>query len=424
MMSVNSADSWPPAGVRGVNLDTIVAIVRRRPEVTRADLIEASGLSKATVAGIVTELLGRGLLRESGKRSAGRGRSQVLLTFNSAARMVLGAQVEDERCTVVLADMDGAAQEVVSRPLAGPAPEAILDALTDAATEVRGRTTAPILGLGVGVPGDVDKAGRKVVVAVSHGWKDLDIADQLEQRVHLPVVAANRAKVAALGHLRGRGPDADDNLIYIFLGRGIVAGIVIDGQLYFGRDGAAGDIGHVTVHRDGMLCGCGNQGCLHTVASEGAILGLARAAARRAGAAAPLQALTHGRLTELNLAVLADAARRQDPDVVRLLADVGADIGIVVANLVNTLSPDAVVLGGPTIALGEALLDPIRQEIRRRALPEPLAGLRITESLDDGATGAAGAAALCIGRLPTVLRSLPIGNGRRPGPVLVGAGGA
>lgn len=423
-MNENGADDWPPAGVRGVNLDTIVAIVRRRPQVTRAELIEASGLSKATVAGIVTELLGRGLLRESGKRSAGRGRSQVLLTFNSSARMVLGAQVEDERCTVVLTDLDGVVQECVSRPLDGPGPEAILDALSDAATHLGKRTTAPILGLGVGVPGDVDKAGRKVVVAVSHGWKDLDIADQLEQRLHIPVVAANRAKVAALGHLHGRGPGGDDSLIYIFLGSGIVAGIVIDGQLFFGRDGAAGDIGHVTVHRDGMLCGCGNQGCLHTVASEGAILGLARAAARRSGASAPLYVLTDGRLTELSLAVLAEAARRQDPDVQRLLADVGADIGIVVGNLVNTLNPDAVVLGGPTVALGEALLDPIRQEIHRRALPEQLAGLRISESIDDGATGAAGAAALCIGRLPSVLRSLPVGSTWRQRPALAGAGGA
>lgn len=406
--------AWPPAGVRGVNLDTIVGVVRQHAQVTRAELIEASGLSKATVAGIVTELLGKGLILESGKRSAGRGRSQVLLTFNSGARMVLGAQVEDERCTVVLTDLDSTVRECVTRTIDGPAPEAILDALADAAAQLRDRTTAPILGLGVGVPGDVDKAGRKVAVAVSHGWKDLDIADRLEQRLQIPVVAANRAKVAALGHLRRRGPDADDNLIYIFLGSGIVAGIVIEGQLYFGRDGAAGDIGHLTVHRDGMLCGCGNHGCLHTVASEGAILGLARAAARESGASAPLHALTAGRLTagrltDLSLADLAEAAHQQDPDILRLLADVGADIGIVVANLVNTLSPDAVVLGGPTIELGKALLDPIRQEIRRRALPEPLAGLRITESTDDGETGASGAAALCIGRLPGVLRAVPMG---------------
>ncbi len=400
---VADPDTWPPAGVRGINLDTVMEIVRHRPEVTRSELIRLSGLSKATVSGIVGELLDHDFVVESGKLSAGRGRRHVLLSFNPGARLVLGAQVEDDSCTVVLTDLESTVRHRTTRPIHGHDPELILDAITDAANEVRAQATTPILGAGIGVPGDVDRSGRTVTVAVSHGWKDLAIAERLEARLGLDVVAANRAKVAALGHLRRDDRQRVDNLVYVFLGRGIVAGIVIDGRLYFGRDGAAGDIGHVTVRRDGALCACGNEGCLHTVAAEDAILRLARAAARRPDASGLLVELTNGRLSDLSLSTVAAAAARDDADVRAVLAEVGSDIGVVVANLVTTLSPDVVVLGGPTARLGEHLLGPIRNEIAQRTLPEVYATLEISESFDDGETGAAGAAALYVSQLRSVL---------------------
>lgn len=397
-----SNEIWPPPGVRGVNLDTVAGILQTRREVTRAELIAASGLSKATVSGLVTDLLDREFAVESGKVAAGRGRRRDLLTFNPKARFVIGAQIDDDLITVVLTDLDAVVHQRTTRRIHGSSPEPILDALADAVDKVRAQTTTPVLGLGIGVPGDVAGSGRSITMAVSHGWKELAIADQLEPRLGLPVVAANRAKVAALGHLKR---NSINNLIYVFLGSGIVAGIVIDGRLYFGRSGAAGDIGHLTVRRDGMLCACGNHGCLHTVAAEEAILRLARAGARQPGSSGVLAGLTDGRLSGLTMTMLATAAADADPDVCGLLDDVGTDIGIVVANLVNTLNPDVVVLGGPTVALGEPLVDPIRREIDRRTLPELHADVVISDPVADGETGAAGAAALYVSRLSSVLRT-------------------
>jgi predicted NBD/HSP70 family sugar kinase len=400
---VADSEAWPPAGVRGVNLDTVIEIVRRRPEVTRSELIRLSGLSKATVSGIVGELLDHNFVVETGRLSAGRGRRHVLLSFNPGARLVLGAQVGDDGCTVVLTDLEAAVQHRTTRPIHGPDPELIFDAVADAANELRAEVASPVLGAGIGVPGDVDRSGRTVTVDVSHGWKDLPIAERLEARLGIPVVAANRAKVAALGHLRREDRQRVDNLVYVFLGRGIVAGMVVDGRLYFGRDGAAGDIGHVTVRRDGVLCACGNHGCLHTLAAEDAILRLARAAARRPESSGLLGELTNGRLSDLSLPIVAAAAARDDPDTRAVLAEVGSDIGVVVANLVTTLSPDVVVLGGPSVRLGEQLLGPIRDELAQRTLPEVYASLEIAESFDDGETGAAGAAALYLSQLRSVL---------------------
>jgi glucokinase len=395
-----------PPSVREVNLDAIVELLRSRKQTTRTELIRLSGLSKATVSGIVAQLADRGLVREVGKVQQGRGRSRILLEFNSVARAVLGAQIDDTSCTVVLADLDAAVQRSVTRRLPSHCPEDMFDAVTDAVAELRRDASAPVLGLGVGAPGNIDRTGRRITVAVSHGWRDLPIADVLEERVGLPVVAANRAKVAALGHLRQGDFGGGDNLVYVFLGSGIIAGIVMDGRLCFGRDGAAGDIGHVTVQPDGPLCGCGNRGCLHTVAAEDAILALAREKARQHGPTSALHRLSHGRLADVTVASLAEAAADGDAATIDALAEVGAYVGLAVANLVNTLNPDAVVIGGPSARLGEPLLGPIRREVQRRALADAAAKLDIVAARNDDEAGAIGGCVLWTRRM----LSTPVGR--------------
>lgn len=138
--------------------------------------------------------------------------------------------------------------------------------------ELRSAADAPILGLGVGVPGYVDQAGRIVTVAVPFGSRGVPIADLLEERLGLQVIAANRAKVAVLGEVWQGDHSGIEDLVYLFVGEGIVAGLMVGGRVVFGATGGAGELGHVTVLPDGPVCGCGSRGCLHTLASESAIL--------------------------------------------------------------------------------------------------------------------------------------------------------
>lgn len=397
----NELAAFRAGNARTVNVGTLLDLLRRRRRTTRTELIRLSGLSKATVSVIVAELIEQGFAGAAGKQHGNRGRSRELLEFNPRARSVLGAQIGDDVCAAVLTDLDARPYADTRVHIGSTEPDRVVDAVVAAVTELRGAASSPILGLGVGTPGDVDRPGRRINLAVSHGWRDVPMADLLEERLGLPVVVANRAKVAALGQLGLDQRDPPTDLIYVFLGSGIIAGLVVDGQLCFGRDGGAGDIGHVTVQPDGALCGCGNRGCLYTVAGEQAILALARAKARDADPPGLLHALTDGRLGELRLATLAEAAAHEDATALAVLDEVGRWLGIVIANLVNTLNPEAVVLGGPGAQLGQPLLEPVRREVRQRALTEATRKLDLTLSRSGEESGATGAAALWINRTLT-----------------------
>lgn len=381
----------------------IFDLLRAYRQTTRTELARRSGLSKATVSEVIGLLLEQGFIREIGKRQLGRGRSQIVIEFEPTTRLVLGAQLDDRVCTVVLADLAAHPRARAIRPIVGTHPEAFLDALCDCVDELRARAEAPILGLGVGAPGSVDPSGRTVLVSVPYGWKDVPIAALLEARLDLPVVAANRAKVAALGEFwQGEHPGID-HLVYVFVGEGIVAGLILNGALYFGSAGGAGELGHVTVLPDGPVCGCGNRGCLHMLAAESAILlRRVRTLAREAERRSLLAELTDGVLGRVSLDLLARAVDAGDGLALDVVAEAGTYLGLALANVINLINPQRVVLGGPVARLGEPLLEAVRREIRRRALGDALSRLAIVPSTLGDAAGAIGAAALFLESIETV----------------------
>jgi glucokinase len=272
--------------------------------------------------------------------------------------------------------------------------------------ELRGGATAPILGLGVGVPGLVAPDGREVVVSVPHGWQHVPIADMLEERLGLPVVATNRAKAAALGEYWQGAHELDgerDHLAYIYVGAGIVAGFVMNGELYVGSGGSAGELGHTTVLPEGPPCACGNRGCLHMLASESAILRAVRTTARRQPAAALSETLpgtlSMQALGALTIARLMEAARANDPIVVDAVREAGTWVGIALANVINLMNPSLVVLGGSVAEFGEPFLESVREEVRQRALWDALHGVTIVPSTLGDSAGTIGGAALFLDSL-------------------------
>lgn len=389
-------------GLKQDNRDVVFELVRTRGQTTRTELARLAGLSKATISEIVSGLIQDGFVRETGKRRSGRGRSRVLLEFDPTARLVLGAQLDDKECTVVLADLTAQPRAKVTVPVHGGSPAVFVAAICRGVEELLPRAEAPILGLGVGVPGSVEPTGRTVTISVPYGWRHVPIAAQLEERLDLPVLAANRAKVAALGEVwHGAGKGVND-LVYVFVGAGIVAGLVINGKLYFGSVGGAGELGHVTVVPNGLTCGCGNRGCLHTLASESAIVHLARAKARLADDSV-LRDQTDGIFGQITLELILDAASRGDAVALETLAEAGTHLGVAIANLVNIVNPQMVVVGGSVARVGDPFLGPVGREVRRRALGDSLAQLEIVQSTLGDEAGAIGAAALLLERLGSIL---------------------
>lgn len=352
--------------VRAINTARVLATIREEGPISRSELIARSGLSKATVSGIVSGLLERDSVRETGKTQPSRGRSRVLLEFNSASMTVIGVQVADDRCQIVRTDLAGS---IIDRRDVTVDLNDVAEVTTTLARiigELADRPGRTVLGVGLGVPGVVDHSGRQVIVALSHNWHDVDLAEDLEHALGLPVTLANRAKVAALGQLvtmpataATRSGDATSDqpsprqrtdLVYLYLGSGVVAGIVIGGRLHFGHDGHAGDLGHVMVEPSGPRCVCGTRGCLQALVGREAIV--ADAGVRT--------------WDELERAV-----QRGDRAASRAVQRAGDRLGMALGHLVAAVSPSVIAVGGPSVSLGDPLLEAIDGAIRRCA---PTAG--------------------------------------------------
>jgi glucokinase len=301
---------------------------------------------------------------------------------------------------VVVAGEDGAIIARRQAPTKARADrEELLHQVADLVEDVRAevRTLSPmrrLVAVGLAVPGVIDAlAGRvEFTVALSPAWNGFVATAALERLVSLPTVLINDAQAATLGeHVHGGGQGYRD-FVCVTVGTGIGGGLVLDGRLYAGSRGMSGLVGHTTVVPNGPVCGCGNRGCVEMYASGTAITRAARAAR------------AEGRLGELPEAgdpssrTLAAAARAGNPVAREIYAEAGTYLGIALGNVVCTLNPRAIVVGGGVSQAGDLLLDPIRREIERRTvvfsperggvdvIPSPLGG-------DAGAIGSASWAA-------------------------------
>ena len=257
--------------------------------------------------------------------------------------------------------------------------EAIEDAIARLVTELAGRHQ--VEAVGIGAAGYIDKSRSMVMFAPNLAWRDLDLRAELEERVHLPVVVENDANAAAWGEFRfGAGEDVDD-LLLVTVGTGVGGGVVLDGRLHRGAFGVGGEIGHLRVVPGGLLCGCGNRGCLEPYGSGTALVREARAAAaggsllardlldRAGGDPAAITGPHDHRVRP----------RRATRSRSSSWPTLGRWLGEGIASLAAVLDPAVVVIGGGVSAAGDLLLDPIRaafaQQLTGRG-HRPLAEIR------------------------------------------------
>ena len=237
---------------------------------------------------------------------------------------------------------------------------AIEQAIESLVTQLRSRHE--IAAVGVGAAGYIDKARAVVMFAPNLAWRDLDLKADLEAKLDLPVVVENDANAAAWGEFQfGAGHDVDD-LLLVTVGTGVGGGVVLDGNLYRGAFGVGAEIGHMRVVPDGILCGCGNYGCLEMYASGSALVRDVRAAARAGSLlAADLVDRAIGDPAAITGPLVTEAARAGDPFAIEHLATLGRWLGEGIASLTAVLDPAVVVVGGGVSAADDLLLDPTRR---------------------------------------------------------------
>lgn len=254
--------------------------------------------------------------------------------------------------------------------------------------QVAGEAWESVTAVGLGAPGPLDADRGLLVRPPNLGWTDVPLRDLLSAELDRPVVLDNDANAAALGEAR-RGGVAD--LVYITVSTGIGAGLIMEGRIYRGPSGGAGELGHVTVEPDGPLCGCGARGCLEAVSSGSAIARQVVEAIREGRPTAAL-ALARGDCSRIDARLVAEAAAQGDALSAEVLRKAFRYLGIGVASAVNLLGATLVVIGGGVSRIGEPLFAAVREEVRTRALPPGRDRVVIRPALLGGDAGVVGAA--------------------------------
>jgi predicted NBD/HSP70 family sugar kinase len=347
------------ADPRAANLARILDVLRLKGPLSRTDIVGIAGLSRATVSNLLTELLDRRLVREEvdTRRVGSGGRPPALVTLEPGAAATVGVDVGRTHVRVVVADLglqvlaeDCAQVDVPDDP---DTTLGVVTAMTSRLIHESGIDRRDLLGVGVGLPGPVDRAsGRIGSATILPGWVGLAPRDELAARLDAPVLVENDANLGALAeNLLGAGRGSR-LLAYVKVAAGVGAGLVVDGRLFRGASGAAGEIGHTTQANSGPVCRCGNRGCLEQLAGAPALL------AQMAAAGVELDGVE----SLLRLAADGHAGAR------RVLSDAGEHLGLAVANLVALVDADRVVVGGELGAANELLVGPLRRAARSAAV--------------------------------------------------------
>lgn len=343
--------------IRDINLAVVVACIRRHGPIARVDIAERTGLGRSTVTGLVNQLLKDGLLLEVGTDESSGGRKPILLELNPRARFAVGVKLAPRVVTAAVCDLNARVVARVERPVnRSQSPAAVVKTLGDAVRDAMAATGAQrerVLGVGVALPGIVDRRSGTSISPTFFQWANLAIRSDLEAAIGLPVIVENDANVFALAEHRHGAGKGYDHLVCATVGIGIGAGLIADGRLYRGAIAGAGELGHMTINKGGPLCICGNRGCLEALASDGAVV---RAARRAMG----IDDLTHHQVVA--------AARNGDRIARRILRQAGGYLGVGLANAINLFNPQRVVLGGEAVQQAdELLLAPLQDALRRRA---------------------------------------------------------
>lgn len=381
------APSGSLASLRDRNRRLLVDELRRAGLISRAELARRTGLSRSTVSTLVADLQGQGLVAEREVDGAGPqgGRPPVLLSLERAAGVALGIDFGKRHVRVIVSDLAHTVLADVERPMETEqsAPEGFeaAVALVHQALEDAGVAQTDVIGAGMGVPGPIDVATSEVgSSAILPGWIGLRPREDMSTRLGLAVRVENDANLGALAELTwGAGRDTKD-FVYVKVASGIGSGLVLGGQLYTGAGGIAGEIGHSMVDERGAVCRCGNRGCLETVASTRQIRELLRPA----------------RGADLTIEEVIAHAREGDRASRRVIGDAARAIGVVVAQVCNVLNPAKVIVGGDLSAAGDVLLDPLRDEVSRHAVPAAGGHVEIVPGVLGRRAEVLGAAALVL----------------------------
>lgn len=342
------------SALRARNQEAVLRALVAGPS-TQAELGRVTGLSGATVSNIVRALTQNGAV--STEPTTSSGRRAVAVRLNELGSMVAGVDIGRRHVRVVLATAGYrlVGERVCELPLGHTADEGMA-AAERTYRELLGEhqiDPSAVVGGGVGLPGPIEEeTGVVLDGTILPEWVGIDVGTELSKRLGVPVILDNDANLGARAEISWGDFQGIRDLIFVKVGTGVGAGLIIGGTQHYGASGIAGEIGHSTIDYRGPTCRCGNRGCLETYSSTAVMIDALRAGRGATGTQD-----------------VVDLALEGDPATLRVLDDAGVALGRVVAGLANFVNPQVVVIGGPLAPVGDAFLEPIVRSFRKHAIP-------------------------------------------------------
>ncbi|WP_416967843.1 ROK family protein [Streptomyces sp. 4F14] len=395
--------------IRTANRYEVLRQIIARSPTSRQELAAETGLSLATVATLVGELLDLRMITEVGFEDSAGGRPRGLVAVNTGGGALIGVDIAETYVHVELYDLGlnvlARAQERM-RP-GQSRPEQVvahIAAATGSVVAQAGVDAARVLGVGVSMPGQVDRATGISEYAPNWDWHDVPLLDLLSEHIAYPLYLENPLRACAVAELWFGAARGHGDAVVVILGTGVGAGLILGGAVHRGVSSSAGEWGHSTLVLDGRLCHCGNHGCVETYVGAPGIMQNIRELS-------PRSPLLHPGDQSATLDALAAGLAEGDPLAVKVVRDLARYLGAAIADLVNVLNPELIVLGSWVAArLGEPLVQEVREAVARHALKRPMAATRIVLSSIPTDSACLGAATLA---LEGALQSVGQSGGKR-----------
>lgn len=342
--------------IRGINRSLLLNAIKSEGEVSRVALVHMTGLSAATVTAITGQLITEGLVFEKTTGDSTGGRPPILLALNPRGGFVIGIKLMEGQAVGALTDLNATILAKDTIVMENNQVETALEMIATLVTRLLKESDIrkkQLMGVGIGLAGVIDFTNGIVKQNPFLGWHNIPLRDLLVSRLRVPVYIDNDVNTLTLSEKWLEPGQPEDHFIVITIGRGIGMGIVFNGQIYRGKGGGAGELGHVMVDPDGPLCDCGRHGCLESLISDRALVGEAR------------------RIISSDIRDLDDLIERAETQVeaANILARAGSIMGGQIANLVNLYDPNLIIISGEGIRMGEIFFSALHKTFREHVMP-------------------------------------------------------
>lgn len=339
------------------NRDLVLRTIFANDPISRAEIARVTHLTRTTVSDVVSGLLTEGLVDEVGRGESIGGKSPILLSVIADSRYLIGLNLAQDKFIGAVVNLRGEIKETVEVDVHDDNGEKALQLVYQILDQLIRKKHKPFVGIGVGTPGLINTRDGIVLNAVNLEWENLPLGSLLQKKYKIPVLVLNDSQATAIGeYVYGNQHKPDENLIVVNVKYGIGAGILVNGQLFQGDGGGAGEIGHVVVQEDGELCRCGKRGCLETISSARAVM---------------------HRLKLNSLDAVHSAFEAGDSNAKESIERAARYLGISLANLIGTLNIQKIVLAGDMTRFGAPWLEAVNSSMQNAALTRMSEGTQL-----------------------------------------------